>query len=1424
MVDVAELNLRVRSDDVSRADQRLGRFNNTATRSERVSRQLANSARQFGRAFAVLGAAAAAAAADSVRLAVEAEETANKFRTVFRGSVAEADSQLIQLSKTVPLTVSQLRGLAASTQDLLVPLGLARDAAADLSVQAVSLAGDIASFNNVGTEDVLRAIQSALAGSSEPMRRFGVDTRETRLQTLALNEGLIEQGEELTAAARGQAVFRAITLDSADAVGDLERTQNSAANASRRLARDLRQVREDLGTALLPAFTALVTELGNTEDGMSDLEAVTRRLFLLIGRLAQGAILAAEGFSTLGKVIALTVGEAKFLLEDFTDGSQFGQALIGESEEAVEAFRRTISARDEFRAAFSEDFTESRAQFKRLFNQLGEGLDDFAAGTQTALEESEELKGGISSLGDVAEDTAEKNAALSESFAEMDSRIADLRAELDGPLSEAIRDFNRETIELERLLAAGEITGDQFVTMLGLLEENFVRVRDEIGQNLAATLEDMITSTLPAFIQQMLGLVNATDQAAGSFLDFGRIGSGFAQSIFQGQSIQDSISSALIGAGGQGLSEEFGAIFEDGFKSALENLGDPDTWKPSAEGFALALGQAASGNIGQAAFTAVGNAIGGPIGALVGSIIGDAIFGESVPKFQVRGVNASQATDAGTDRTVSGALGEIEFAFRDIEEDAQNQIVRAFTQFDQTIAGVIRDESQLDAVQAALDRFGVSSRSGPDTIEGQLNLRLDAILSTFDDFTRNFVNIGDTLEERTQRLSDFFAIQDRLLLGGGFGLAGSVQSIAPGGGSPGGPGFGGGGGGISPDPVLRPAAEEMAAFTATIEGTGDAADVTNPVLQQTLVLLDELAIGGESLVDTFNRLTTVVDALDRAAFLTGAQFADSREGLVRFGADLVAIFGDDAGAFSGLLNRVLEAAFSDEELEAQTIAAARQRASDLLSQLGIAVTEETFTQEGLRDLLENFLGAFGPDQTAQLLSAADAIATIVEITGDVEDAAQQAATGLSESAQIILGSIAPARLEFARLSQAINELIETEDDLGLARQAAQVQIQGFIAALRQSIPNLVDELFGTSEDAGRDIQRGITNTRDAWLRAIDSIQDALDAQLVGPNSSLTNREQLTEIERQLTDAVTRANAGDVGAAQEVAGLFNQAISQGAGFFGTSTDQFADFEARIRELAGSVATQANVPPEITTAQNTSQIARNTERLERTAFEDFQLALQLADQIDLLARLTGDSPAEIGREFGVPIAELIGKLTGEVPNLTGEALATEFDSIIRQLGDDLNDFAGIENLTRTTNNILGQIRDFFIGGEFIEKIGQFAGAAEEGSGTIGGDASFGGTDLGPMSNGGPTGMGGTAMLHAGEFVVPRNGALVMGGNSRVEERLARIESAILTGNSDRRQGVELTVQPLESIDKQQQERSRILRTEASSRPSNRRMLGT
>ncbi len=247
------LTIRIGGD----IDEVLEAFDAVGTRAQRLGRRMERTGRRLtvGVTLPIAGVGTAA-----LKMASEAEEAGNKFDVVMGSAADRVRGRLEGLTATIPLTTAEMERMAAGVQDLLVPMGVVRGEAADMSADMVELAGDIASFNDVLPTEVLAAMQSALAGQSEPMRRFGVDTRKTRLEALALEEGLIRQGQALDSTAQAQAVMIAIQRDSTDAMGDAARTIDSTSNQMKFMVRNAKELSLSIGGTLIPVVTPLIAK------------------------------------------------------------------------------------------------------------------------------------------------------------------------------------------------------------------------------------------------------------------------------------------------------------------------------------------------------------------------------------------------------------------------------------------------------------------------------------------------------------------------------------------------------------------------------------------------------------------------------------------------------------------------------------------------------------------------------------------------------------------------------------------------------------------------------------------------------------------------------------------------------------------------------------------------------------------------------------------------------------------------------------------------------------------------------------------------------------------------------------------------------------------------------------------------------------
>ena len=96
------------------------------------------------------------------KAASDFEEADAKFKTVFKGMEDSAIKFRKELTKNFGQSRREASKFLGNMQDLLVPLGIAKDKAADLSFEIVKLSTDLGSFNNLPTEKVMLDIQSAL--------------------------------------------------------------------------------------------------------------------------------------------------------------------------------------------------------------------------------------------------------------------------------------------------------------------------------------------------------------------------------------------------------------------------------------------------------------------------------------------------------------------------------------------------------------------------------------------------------------------------------------------------------------------------------------------------------------------------------------------------------------------------------------------------------------------------------------------------------------------------------------------------------------------------------------------------------------------------------------------------------------------------------------------------------------------------------------------------------------------------------------------------------------------------------------------------------------------------------------------------------------------------------------------------------------
>jgi len=215
----------------------------------------------FG-ALAGVAVGAAAALKPMIDKAASMEESLSKNRVVFGESskaieaFAETSLHSFGVTERAALEATGVIGTLGTA------MGMTATDSAEMATTLVGLAGDMSSFNDASVEETLTAIQAGLRGEAEPLRRFGVLLDAATLKAKALQKGIITSTKEaLTPQQKALAAYAVILEQTSIQMGDFTRTADSATNQSKLLAGEWDKIQTEIGTALLPAFTSIVTHL-----------------------------------------------------------------------------------------------------------------------------------------------------------------------------------------------------------------------------------------------------------------------------------------------------------------------------------------------------------------------------------------------------------------------------------------------------------------------------------------------------------------------------------------------------------------------------------------------------------------------------------------------------------------------------------------------------------------------------------------------------------------------------------------------------------------------------------------------------------------------------------------------------------------------------------------------------------------------------------------------------------------------------------------------------------------------------------------------------------------------------------------------------------------------------------------------------------
>lgn len=355
-----------------------------------------------------------------VNAASDYEENLNKIDVAFGKSSDTVTAWAENATKQFGLSKNQALESTALFGDMATSMGLAQSDAADMSMSLAGLAGDLASFKNIGIDQAMTALSSVFTGETESLKQLGIVMTQTNLDAFALANGFGKTTSEMSQAEQVQLRYAYVMAMTTNAQGDYARTADGTANSMRTFQGAVDNLNIALGEHLLPLLTPLIQGATNLINKFAEADPKLQQLVLTIGMIAivVGPALVATGslISSVGTIIgvfgkaATAISNAGGIIGMLT--SPVGIAVIAivallaigylliknwdtikaKAGEVWDWIQGKLQAFDNFlTSVFTHDWTEN-------FGVLGEVLNGFFATASAVWDSIKQIFSGITNF------------------------------------------------------------------------------------------------------------------------------------------------------------------------------------------------------------------------------------------------------------------------------------------------------------------------------------------------------------------------------------------------------------------------------------------------------------------------------------------------------------------------------------------------------------------------------------------------------------------------------------------------------------------------------------------------------------------------------------------------------------------------------------------------------------------------------------------------------------------------------------------------------------------------------------------------------------------------------------------------------------------------------------------------------------------
>lgn len=307
---------------------------------------------------------------------------------------------------------------------------------------------DFASVMNMDVPEAAQVFQSALAGETEPIRRFGIDMSAAAVEAHALATGLVASKSEMTEAIKVQARYSLLMASTNKVAGDFANTSDSLANQQRILAARMDDAKATIGAAMIPALEGvmnvvipLVEAFSALPEGLQQtiaIAALAGAAFKSLSTSLQGVGIAASTANKMLGAIGLVLGAAATIYTLYTGNKQ-----------------KAVNTTNDFIAALRLEGAEQKKAIEALAlsnDTVGDsikGLDALGLSTRDLEQYVTDGTGALSDYVAIVEEHAFQNANAQQKQGMFNNAIGDAHG-LTAEQVDQVMALAQETLRLRQ--------------------------------------------------------------------------------------------------------------------------------------------------------------------------------------------------------------------------------------------------------------------------------------------------------------------------------------------------------------------------------------------------------------------------------------------------------------------------------------------------------------------------------------------------------------------------------------------------------------------------------------------------------------------------------------------------------------------------------------------------------------------------------------------------------------------------------------------------------------------------------------------------------------------------------------------------------------------------------------------------------------